>query len=81
MKKDKQERTVIHLQIGDKHYYFGSLAAIYTMFNAEAIGIGYGALRNFGLTEKKPYINEKKDVVIRKGLLKTIEGNRGKNNS
>lgn len=80
MKKDKQERTVIHLQMSDKHYYFGSLAAIYTMFGAEDIGIGYGALRNFGLDEKKPYVNVKREVVIRKGVLKTIEGNRGKNN-
>ncbi|MDL2230533.1 hypothetical protein LJB87_01925 [Alistipes sp. OttesenSCG-928-L06] len=70
MAKEKQERTVIHLQKGDEHFYFGSLAAIYTIFDKSAIGISYGSLRNFGVSENTPYKN--KYVTIRKGILKTI---------
>ena len=42
-----QERQVIHLQRGEEHYYFGSVAAMYDHFNREEIGISYGSLRNY----------------------------------
>ena len=70
MGKEKKERTVIHVQMTDKHYYFGSLAAIFEIFSKEEIGISYGSLRNYGLTEDKLYQN--KLVIIRKGILTTI---------
>lgn len=70
MEKEKQERTVIHLEKDGRHYYFGSLAAIYTVFDKTDIGISYGSLRNYGLSEDKPYQN--KFVTIRKGHLVTI---------
>jgi len=70
MEKPKQERTVIHLQKDGQHYYFGSLAAIYTKFSKNEVGISYGSLRNYGLSETKPYQN--KLVIIRKGILLTI---------
>lgn len=65
----KQERTVIHLEKDGKHYYFGSLSGIYEVFDKEDIGITYGSLRNYGLSEDKPYQN--KSCVIRKGILIT----------
>lgn len=68
--KEKQERTVIHLEINGKHWYFGSLAAIYEIFDAKTIGITYGSLRNVGLSVEKPYLN--KYCTIRKGILHTI---------
>ena len=40
--KDKKERTVIHVEVNEKHYYFGSLAAIYEVFDSKTLGIGYG---------------------------------------
>ena len=55
--KDKKERTVIHVEVNEKHYYFGSLAAIYEVFDSKTLGIGYGALRNVGLSPQKPYQN------------------------
>lgn len=64
---DKKERTVIHLQMGDKHYYFGCLASIYDMFTTDEIGISYGHLRNYVVSPDKPYKNNK--VIIRKGVL------------
>ena len=73
-----QERQVIHLQRGEKHYYFGSVAALYDHFNLEEIGISYRSLRNYGLSPDKPYRNEKNGVVIRVGVLIAKEGNRGR---
>lgn len=68
--KSKKERTVIHVEVNDEHYYFGSLAAIYEVFDSKTLGIGYGALRNVGLCPEKPYCN--KHCIIRKGILRTI---------
>ncbi|MFV0581451.1 MAG: hypothetical protein ACK5N4_05335 [Parabacteroides gordonii] len=68
--EDKKERTVVHVEYMDRHYYFGSMAAIYTMFTPEQIGIALGTLRNYRLNEHKPYSNDK--CIIRKGVLKTI---------
>lgn len=68
--EDKKERTVIHVEYMDTHYYFGSMAAIYTTFTPEQIGIALGTLRNYRLSERKPYLNNK--CVIRKGVLVTM---------
>ena len=68
-KQAKQERTVIHLYLkeNDIHSYFGSMANVFEHFSKEEIGIGFGSLRNYGLSPTKPYENKK--VVIRKGIL------------
>ena len=73
-----QERQVIHLQRGEEHYYFGSVAALYDHFTKEEIGISYGSIRNFGISPEKPYRNEKTGIVIRVGVLIAKEGNRGR---
>jgi len=75
-KENKQERTVIHLQIGDEHHYFGSIANIYECYDADTIGISYGSLRNYGLSQDKPYQNNK--CIIRKGILLAKPSNRGR---
>lgn len=72
----EKERTVIHLQIGDTHEYYGSIANIYEYHDAKEIGIGYGALRNYGLLADKPYSNAK--CTIRKGVLLQKSGGRGR---
>lgn len=74
----QQERQVIHLQRGDEHHYFGSVAAMYDHFSKDEIGISYGSLRNYGLSPEKPYRNEKTGVIIRVGVLIAKEGNRGR---
>ena len=78
--KQKKERTVIHLYLfeTDTHHYFGSIANIFEFFNAEVLCIGYGAMRNYGLSTEKPYKNKK--CIIRKGVLLSKSGNRGKKN-
>lgn len=70
------ERTVIHLEFEGKHYYFGSIASIYDFFTPQQLGISYGSLRNYGISEENPYINAK--CTIRKGKLMQKAGNRGK---
>ena len=71
---DKERyRTVIHLEFQGKHFYYGSLACIFEFFTSDQLGISYGSLRNFGVSEAKPYVNEK--CIIRKGKLVTKEKN------
>ncbi len=70
------ERTVIHLEFKGQHYYFGSVASIYDKFTSEQLGIGYGSLRNYGLSPDTPYINSK--CTIRKGVLLQKSGGRGR---
>ena len=75
---EQSGRQIIHLQLGEEHHYFGSVAAIYDKFSKDDIGISYGSLRNYGLSPSKPYINEKKAVIIREGILLSKKGNRGR---
>lgn len=75
---EKKERTVIHLQMGNVHEYFGSVANIFEFHSTEELGITYGSLRNYGLSSEKPYINNK--CTIRKGVLRQKAGGRGKKN-
>lgn len=70
MMEDKKERTVIHVEYLNTHYYFGSMSAIYTLFTSEELGVALGTLRNFRLDGDKPYRNTK--CTIRKGVLRTI---------
>lgn len=63
----ERERKVVHLQIGDEHYYYGSVANLCEFNSVERIGISYGALRNYALNENNPYVNSK--CVIRVGRL------------
>ena len=75
--EEKKERTVIHLEFKGEHHYFGSVANLFEFFTAEELGISYGALRNYGLSAEKPYVNKK--CTIRKGKLLSKTGNRGRN--
>ena len=69
MATDKQERTVIHLELGAEHHYFGSIKALCDHFGKEQIGITYKSLANIGITPEKTYRN--KFCTIRKGTLLT----------
>ncbi|NPD92108.1 hypothetical protein [Xylanibacter muris] len=73
---EKVERSVIHLEIDGMHHYFGSIANMYEYFTPQQLGISYGALRNYGLSNDKPYTNSK--CTIRKGQLLSKSGNRGR---
>ena len=69
MATDKQERSVVHLELNAEHYYFGSVKALCDNFGKEQIGIGYKSLANYGIAPDKPYRN--KYCTIRKGILIT----------
>lgn len=75
-----KERTVIHLHLleDDSHHYFGSIANMFEFYTPQQLGVTYGSLRNIGLSSDKPYINSK--CEIRKGVLLSKHGNRGKRN-
>lgn len=73
---DKANRKIIHVEFrepknGQRHYYFGSKAAIYQRFSAEDVGITYYSLKNRRITKEEPYINKK--CVIRIGELIAAE--------
>ena len=70
------DRKVIHLHKNGEDYYFGSLSAIFSVFDKEDIGIGYGALRNYGISPEHSYRNGK--VIIKEGVLISAKGERGR---
>lgn len=70
------DRKVIHLCKDGVDYYFGSVSAIYSIFDKDDIGIGYGSLRNYAITPQHPYVNDK--VVIKAGFLISAKGERGR---
>lgn len=67
--KDKQERSVVHLEINDEHYYYGNLKALTDNWDKEKIGVSYNYLKNYNISTDKPYKNDK--CIIRKGILVT----------
>lgn len=70
MEQDKkQERTVIHLELDGKHFYYGNLKALCDNWNKDALGVAYNYLRNYGLEPDKPYVGKK--CTIRKGTIVT----------
>jgi hypothetical protein len=66
---EKQERTIVHLELDGKHYYYGNLKALCDNWNKDAIGVSYNYLKNYVITEDKPFIGKK--CTIRKGIIIT----------
>ena len=56
-------------EIGGQHYYYGNLKALCDHWDKYALGVGYAYLRNYGISEEKPFRNTK--CVIRRGILVT----------
>ncbi len=70
----KQERMVVHLEVDGQHYYYGhyyygNLKALCDHWDKDALGVGYAYLRNYGISEDKPFRNNK--CIIRKGIIMT----------
>lgn len=56
MKKEQ----VIHVCLGDdRHYYFGSVAAIFDTFTPDELGVSLPTLWNYGLAPDRPYKNNR----------------------
>lgn len=63
---------IIHLEMKmpdgmNRHYYYGSLSAIFTAWNPGDIGVSIWKLRRCKLSPANPYENNK--VIIRKGMV------------
>lgn len=65
---NKQERKVIHLQIGEIHEYFGSIQQLFCKYTKEDLGISIFQVRN-NLKNKKCIITDK--CTLRLGILQT----------
>ena len=67
--------TIYHVSFGDDdNHYFGSIAAIYDQFTPQQLGVSASRLWNYGITETKPYRNDK--VIIRRGMIHRKKTNR-----
>ena len=60
---------VVHLEIGGQLYYYGNLKALCDHWNKDALGVGYACLRDYGISEEKPFRNAR--CIIRKGIIIT----------
>jgi len=63
----------VHFKSGGDHY-FGSIAAIYDLFHADALGVSQSRLYNFVITPDHPYSN--KTCTIEKNEIRRKKGNR-----
>lgn len=70
----KQERMVVHLEIGGQHFYYGNLKALCDHWDKDALGVSYTYLKNLNISQNKPFQNEK--CVIRRGIIVTSPNNR-----
>ncbi|MDL2306132.1 hypothetical protein LJC72_12490 [Bacteroides sp. OttesenSCG-928-D19] len=77
---NNNERTVIHLQIGDKHEYFGSPSSLYDKHSSEELGISQASLNNYfyKLQEGVELIYTNSKCIIRKGTLYVKPTTRGR---
>ena len=63
-----KQSTIYHLEIGDKHLYYGSLSSIYDDFTPEQIGASLHTLWRRRISEDRPYIGL--HCTIRRGVIK-----------
>lgn len=66
--KEKQERKVVHLEIGGQHEYFGSIEKLFSKYTKEEIGFSIFQVRN---NLKRLQIMESSKCIIRVGILQT----------
>lgn len=66
--KEKQERKVVHLQIGEQHEYFGSIEQLFHKYGKEQLGFSIYQVRN---NLKKLGKMKSSQSIIRLGILQT----------
>lgn len=66
--KDKQERKVVHLQIGECHEYFGSIEQLFRKYGKEQLGFSIYQVRN---NLKREKVMSSPFCTIRVGILQT----------
>lgn len=65
----KRRRKVIHLEIANQHYYFGSLKALCDHFGPDQLGMSYATIRNQGISPEREYTHPRLGYTIREGYL------------
>lgn len=68
--KKKQERKVVHLQLGDRHLYYGSISRLFDDFTEDELGVSYYKTKN-NLAKLGTITTDK--CTIRQGFLITKE--------
>lgn len=68
IKKEKHERKVVHLQIGEQHEYFGSIEQMFCKYGKEDLGFSIYQVRN---NLKNLGKMESEQCIIRLGVLQT----------
>ncbi len=66
--KEKQERKVVHLQIGNNHEYFGSIEQLFSKYTKEELGFSIYQVRN---NLKRMGVMNSPLCIIRVGVLQT----------
>ena len=79
----KQHRKVVHVELKEpckdkRHWYFGSITAIYDILPVDVVGIAHTTLWNV-LSKNGKYTT--KTATIRLGVLHSRQTNRGKHTS
>lgn len=74
----EQKRKVIHVELnkeyqGKRHWYFGSVAAIYDVLTLEVVGIAKASLWN--VLKNGEY--KSREAIIRYGVIHSKKTNRG----
>jgi hypothetical protein len=74
------ERSILHLEINEKHEYFGSPSSLFDKYTREEIGISQAALNNYfsKLDDNDEIIYKNKKCTIRKGVLYVKPTTRGR---
>lgn len=68
IESDMKNESVVHVCLGDdRHYYFGSVAAIFDHFTPDELGVSLPTLWNYGLAPDRPYKNNR--CVIYRGNI------------
>ena len=66
--KEKQERKVVHLQMGEHHEYFGSIEQLFCKYDKTVLGFSIYQVRN---NLRRLGIMSSKNCTIRVGVLQT----------
>lgn len=66
---------IYHLEFkAGSHHYFGSITAIFDLFNSKTLNVSKYRLWNYKITPDNPYSNDM--CTIRKGVIKRKKTNR-----
>ena len=65
--------AIYHVYLGnEKHYDFGSVAAIYDRLTPEQLGVSLSRLWSFGIAPGRPYKNKR--CTIYRGVIQRKKG-------